>query len=288
MATKKSKLDKEVELSQVVANDVQNQKRIDEVIKKEVKEAVTEAVKEALDQTDKSVEEPVTEVKEETVVVESEVKPEEKPFEESLQLPTEPIVDTPVSKPLYDPLPEDSQPKINNIPTQLSNSQFSGNSGIKSQKNKRPIVISTAIILAILAISVLGMVRLLSPQDPLKKVPTALAPKVKTPTSISPTPAEKIKMEDIKIQVLNGSGVAGQASSTKDSLTEAGFSSIEIGNVTTDSSNDTTVTFTKRVSKDYQKKITTLLEQIFTNVVADQTASQSAFDVTITTGIKAK
>lgn len=281
MATKKPKLDQEVELSQVVADDVQDQKHIDEVIKKEVKEAVTEAVKEALEQTDKSVEENISQPAEEE-------KPAENPIEDSLQIPTEPIVDTPVSKPLYDPLPEDTQPNINNAPTEFSNSQFSEDTGAKPQKNKRLIVVITTIILVILAISVLGIVLLLSPQNPLKKAPTTLTPTVMTDRASSPTPVEKIKMEDIKIQVLNGSGVAGQASSTKDSLTEAGFASIEIGNVTADPSKDTTVVFTERVSKDYQKKITTLLEQIFTNVIAYQTASQSAFDVTITTGIKAK
>lgn len=59
-----------------------------------------------------------------------------------------------------------------------------------------------------------------------KKITPTITP---TPT-FTPTPTPSIKKEDLKIQVLNGSGIAGKASEMKDILKKKGYSEIITGN----------------------------------------------------------
>lgn len=51
-----------------------------------------------------------------------------------------------------------------------------------------------------------------------------------TPAAPSPTPTPAVKREDIRIKVLNGSGISGKASVVKDFFTEKGYSDILTGN----------------------------------------------------------
>lgn len=60
----------------------------------------------------------------------------------------------------------------------------------------------------------------------LKPTPTAIP----TPSTPSPTPTPTVKREDLKIQVLNGSGTSGKATEVRDLLLEKGYSDIVRGN----------------------------------------------------------
>jgi hypothetical protein len=63
-----------------------------------------------------------------------------------------------------------------------------------------------------------------------EKAPETL---VLTPTPIGTkeaSPAAELKREDLKIKILNGSGVAGEAKKAKDLLEDLGYKDIKIGN----------------------------------------------------------
>lgn len=89
---------------------------------------------------------------------------------------------------------------------------------------------------------------------------------------------------DAQIQVLNGSGVSGQAARVRDILVELGYEedNIELGNAT--GSGETVVIFSKKVPKKLQDEIIGKLEEIFADVTTQEEIEQNDFDILITTG----
>lgn len=104
-----------------------------------------------------------------------------------------------------------------------------------------------------------------------------------TPTPVSSGEAT-LKKEDVKIQVLNGSGVDGQAGKLKDQLGVLGFTNVEIGNVEGPTSNATIVIFSENVAQEFQDEILIELKKTFTSVDTQQLPEAEGFDVVITTG----
>lgn len=111
---------------------------------------------------------------------------------------------------------------------------------------------------------------------------------------VSPTPApikestataeiEKISKEDLKIQILNGSGIAGQAQDLADLLKSDSFTNINLGNSTTTSNTQTTVSFKDRVPQTAKDNLIQKLKEIFAEVKVE-TLVESGFDIKITTG----
>lgn len=103
------------------------------------------------------------------------------------------------------------------------------------------------------------------------------------PTSVI-TEDVKLKKEDIKIQVLNGSEIAGQAGRLKDQLEALGYANVEIGNAEGPISNATIVIFSENVAQNLQDEIMIELKKTFTSVEMQQLPEIEGFDVSITTG----
>jgi len=120
---------------------------------------------------------------------------------------------------------------------------------------------------------------------PLKRPAVSLTPS----TSITPLPSqtsssETVSKAAIKIQILNGSGISGQANLVKDHLAALGFTNIQIGNASSVSAT-TKITFTKQIPSSYSNSIQEELQTLFTNVESQQSASISAdYDVLVETG----
>ncbi len=104
-----------------------------------------------------------------------------------------------------------------------------------------------------------------------------------TPTPVSGEEA-KLQKEDIKIQVLNGSGIDGQAGKLKDQLGVLGFTNVETGNVEGPTSNAAIVIFSENVAQEFQDEILIELKKTFMSVDAQQLPEAEGFDVVITTG----
>lgn len=105
------------------------------------------------------------------------------------------------------------------------------------------------------------------------------------PTSTpSPTPTvSQVKKADLKVQVLNGTGVAGQAKQVKDVLSTAGFTNVETGNGD-NKDGSTTITVYTNIPSDMRQEIQKELSGIFDNVVIQEDIKTNDFDVVILTG----
>ncbi len=112
-----------------------------------------------------------------------------------------------------------------------------------------------------------------------KPTQSALTPQI-SENNESATP----KKTDIKIQVLNGSGIAGQANTVKSQLTDAGFTSISTGNAAGSPAKITFITFSKRTPVEFRDVILAELKKTFTDVNTQQDPLLETYDVSITTG----
>ena len=89
--------------------------------------------------------------------------------------------------------------------------------------------------------------------------------------------------EYLSIQVLNGSGVAGQAAKVSSSLIEIGYKNIEVGNADVVGTK-TFAYFSKYVKEKDKEEIKNMLDENFTDVEIQEHSEDSEFDVLITTG----
>ncbi|MBI2019936.1 LytR C-terminal domain-containing protein [Candidatus Daviesbacteria bacterium] len=105
-----------------------------------------------------------------------------------------------------------------------------------------------------------------------------------TESASEATESAKISNPDLKIQVLNGSGIAGQATAVQKQITDLGFASVEIGNALGTGSTDTTVVFSPKVTTSDRDIIKKELEKTLQKVNTQEGAEDAEFDVIITTG----
>lgn len=88
--------------------------------------------------------------------------------------------------------------------------------------------------------------------------------------------------KNVTVEILNGSGLAGQASRVRDFLIKLGFEKFELGNVPK-VTGETTAVFADNLSQPLQNDVTEELKRLF-GKVATKSATQSAkFDISITT-----
>lgn len=103
------------------------------------------------------------------------------------------------------------------------------------------------------------------------------------PTSTpSSTPSDKTQ---IKIQILNGTGIAGEAGYLSDQLKKLSYTNLTPGNAPTQNATNTEVIFSSSVGSDVVTEITSKLKELYTNVTTNNSTLNS-FDVQITTGLR--
>lgn len=106
---------------------------------------------------------------------------------------------------------------------------------------------------------------------------------IPTPTPVS-SPASEVKRENLKIQVLNGTGKAGVAAAAKEYLEGVGYKNVEIGNADTSDFTETEISI-KNSKKDYLEILKSDLSKKYTISETIKTLSEgSEFDTTVTIG----
>ncbi len=110
-------------------------------------------------------------------------------------------------------------------------------------------------------------------------------------SSPSPTPVASsvasssavLKKDQLKVNVLNGSGISGQAGVIKDQLVEIGYKDITTGNAESvlDSTN---VKFSTVFDSKSKEELVLLLSKTFQAVTEATTSAKDTFDLIITTG----
>jgi hypothetical protein len=111
-----------------------------------------------------------------------------------------------------------------------------------------------------------------------------------TPTpSVAPkaSPSAQLKLSDYKMEVLNGSGVAGRASSVKQLLETAGFNGVKTGDADNYNYEDTEVSLKSSVPAGVFDAVSKALGTSYKVVKADKLVPEtSTYDVIVTVGTK--
>lgn len=108
------------------------------------------------------------------------------------------------------------------------------------------------------------------------------------PTPAVATPSAEVKREDLKIQVLNGTGKAGVAAIAKEYLEGLGYKDVEAGNADTSDFEETEISI-KDSKKDYLTILTgDLSEKYQLSETAKTLSNANDFDAVITIGTSTK
>lgn len=96
---------------------------------------------------------------------------------------------------------------------------------------------------------------------------------------------EPINRETISIEVLNGTGISGEAKLLSDKLKALGYSDITSGNASSTDNTETTVTFSKTLSQSVQDEIKKELDSFYKTVNVKTSSTQKS-DIVIITGLR--
>ncbi|MBU0570073.1 LytR C-terminal domain-containing protein [Patescibacteria group bacterium] len=156
---------------------------------------------------------------------------------------------------------------------------FPGNRKKKKVNGKLIIIVIAVILLGVLGYFLLrDQEFVLSPQEP-SPTPTEKLTPTSTPTS------KPVNKEEIRIEVLNGTGIGGQAAFLQEELEKLGFTDIEVGNADAQDNSETQVIFERSVADEVKEEITEILKELYKDVDVS-TSSLEGFDVQITAGLK--
>lgn len=106
-----------------------------------------------------------------------------------------------------------------------------------------------------------------------------------TPEPSSTSTPEPVDKEDVTVEVLNGTGITGEAGYLQGKLKALDFTNIEVGNASSTDHSDTTVTFKKGTSSVIQNEVKEELEDIYKKVIVKTSSIQDS-DIVVITGLR--
>lgn len=101
----------------------------------------------------------------------------------------------------------------------------------------------------------------------------------------SPTPPA-IDKSKIRIEVFNGTGIAGEAAVLKGRLVPLGYSQITTANATTQNNTTTEIAFAASVPQELRTELISLLDELYENVRTGSNITQNQLDIRIITGLR--
>lgn len=154
------------------------------------------------------------------------------------------------------------------------------------QPKKKNVGMKIAILVALLVV-IGGIAYVLlsneNPFSPAAPSPTPTVAQVEMPTEAPAPTAPPVSKEDLKLQILNGTGVPGEAALLQKEMEKLGIKIIETANADTKDYTKTEVSFASRVPEEVKTEITTKLQEMYTTVTVSDTAA-SGVDVKVITG----
>lgn len=176
------------------------------------------------------------------------------------------------------------------VSNEMTDTKEDPQAGETENKSMRKQYVLLAISVIFLAFAI-GYLLLWSKtiENPWFKKPESLHPKpgaVAVPSITSqPSPTAKPLMDKsaIKIQILNGSGIEGQAGKLSNLLEGVGYNDVTIGN-TDNLEQRTTIVYNKLVSKDVLSEITDSIKSEFPDPTLREASQSADYDVIVTTG----
>lgn len=162
----------------------------------------------------------------------------------------------------------------------------------KPSKINKKLIVIVLIIVVILALAIGGFLFFKSQKGQSSKIEPTTAPKIEkeiTPAIATPSAAaeEEVDLAGYTVQILNGSGVTGQAGVVEDILEKAGFEEFETDNADSFDYVETEVSLKKAVSKTVFEKIKTALKD-YTVIEGDQLKEDADYDVVLIIGTTTK
>ncbi|MBN1168665.1 LytR C-terminal domain-containing protein [Candidatus Woesebacteria bacterium] len=105
--------------------------------------------------------------------------------------------------------------------------------------------------------------------------------------TFTPTPTfQPVDKSEIKIELLNGTGIAGEASLVQTELEELGYSDITVGNADDQDHEETQVTFSSELPQGFIEEFVSELEGIYSDVSSKISASLEDYDIQIIAGLR--
>ena len=154
--------------------------------------------------------------------------------------------------------------------------------GFPEIKKKSKLPLTLFLLVVVLGLAFGGWVLFTSPEQKEKEAEITPTP-VAMNEEATPTPAKEIERKDVKIQVLNGTGLDKAASSLKEKLMALGYEKIEAGNATKKDYEKTVVTFSEGASDAVREEIERELKRIYEKVEIE-TLDVKSYGVKIITG----
>ena len=154
-----------------------------------------------------------------------------------------------------------------------------------AKNNKKILLVIFAVLIIAASASFVFIKQKKQTVPPKNEAEIAQVSPIPTPAEESTTAAEteEISKDAFKIQILNGTGIAGQAQDLADLLKSDGFGDVTLSNSLTTDNTQAKVSFKDRVSRIVKDNLTQKLEEIFETVQVE-TLQESDFDIEITTG----
>ncbi len=175
---------------------------------------------------------------------------------------------------------EVSSEKVDNLTEQKEPVMTEVESREDAPKNNKKRIWGVLALVLVITLGVGGWL-LLSGGDSRDEAP---ATPISTPAPVpTATPAAVIDLSKYSVQVLNGSGVTGLASSIRDIMLAEGFETVDVGN--TDETTKSTIQIKDGTPKEVYEKITTKLSE-YSIVDGDKLAVGDEYDVIVIIGSK--
>lgn len=178
--------------------------------------------------------------------------------------------------------------KVSTNPTVPDTVSFPGSiPPVKKRSNKWIyIIVVFVILIGVIAVLVFKGSQTTSEEEPTPPPLGELSSPEATPES-TPTPSpSSVSKEDIRVQILNGTGIPGEAGYLQGQLRSSGYTNITTGNADNTSNATTQVIFASSVSADVVTEVTTQLKSIYQTVQSDTSRSLTSTDIQIITGLK--
>ena len=145
--------------------------------------------------------------------------------------------------------------------------------------SKLPLVLIVLALIAVLYFIFRGISGSVSEPTP---SPTPALTDFSTP---EPTQTPEPERADVSIEVLNGTGISGEAGYLQGELEDLGYEDIEVGNADDQDNETTTVTFASDLDQAVMDEMTELLEDTYQDVEVE-TDDDATTDVVIITGLR--
>lgn len=143
------------------------------------------------------------------------------------------------------------------------------------------------LLFVVLLVYLLVIPRLYKPPVPKNIAPSGPSPTSAVADIVTPTPTIfYISQENLRIKVINSSGVTNQAAKIKQSLISAGFKQIETLSSTVITASKNQINFSVSVSPESRKSIISVVESIAGPVGEIESSSLPDVDVLVTTTFK--